>query len=102
MRLWRPSTAKMPPLLQEELGDVLFQVLFHSQLEAEAGRFTFDDVVDGIAKKMIERHPHVFRRGSGFQYAGSPAELGRHQAADEASENGRPRSSKAYPRRCRR
>lgn len=48
------------PLLQEELGDVLFQVLFHSQLEAEAGRFTFDDVVDGIAKKMIERHPHVF------------------------------------------
>ena len=48
------------PLLQEELGDVLFQVLFHSQLEAEAGRFTFDHVVDGIAKKMIERHPHVF------------------------------------------
>ena len=48
------------PLLQEELGDVLFQVLFHSQLEAEAGRFTLDDVVDGIAKKMIERHPHVF------------------------------------------
>ena len=47
-------------LLQEELGDVLFQVLFHCQLEAEQGHFDFDDVVDGIAKKMIERHPHVF------------------------------------------
>ncbi len=47
-------------LLQEELGDVLLQVLFHSQLESEIGHFDFSDVVDGIAKKMIVRHPHVF------------------------------------------
>lgn len=47
-------------LLQEELGDVLLQVLFHTQLEKEAGRFDFSDVVDGIAKKMVLRHPHVF------------------------------------------
>jgi tetrapyrrole methylase family protein/MazG family protein len=47
-------------LLQEELGDVLLQVLFHSQLESEKGSFNFSDVVDGIAKKMIIRHPHVF------------------------------------------
>lgn len=47
-------------LLKEELGDVLLQVVFHSQLESENGGFTFDDVVDGIAKKMIVRHPHVF------------------------------------------
>lgn len=47
-------------LLQEELGDVLFQVLFHCQIEAEQGTFTLDDVIDGIARKMIERHPHVF------------------------------------------
>ncbi|HCC02636.1 MAG TPA: nucleoside triphosphate pyrophosphohydrolase [Ruminococcaceae bacterium] len=47
-------------LLCEELGDVLFQVVFHAALEEEAGRFTFDDVVDGVAKKMIVRHPHVF------------------------------------------
>lgn len=47
-------------LLQEELGDVLLQVLFHSQLEKEKGSFDFSDVVDGIAKKMIVRHPHVF------------------------------------------
>lgn len=49
-----------PVLLQEELGDVLLQVAFHAQIEAEAGRFTMDDVADGICKKMIYRHPHVF------------------------------------------
>jgi tetrapyrrole methylase family protein/MazG family protein len=47
-------------LLQEELGDVLLQVLFHSQLESEKGSFDFSDVVNGIARKMIIRHPHVF------------------------------------------
>ena len=47
-------------LLKEELGDVLLQVLFHSQLEKEQGRFDFSDVVDGIAQKMVIRHPHVF------------------------------------------
>ncbi len=46
--------------MKEELGDVLLQVVFHSQMAAEAGRFTFDDVVDGIAKKLVFRHPHVF------------------------------------------
>ena len=49
-----------PILLQEELGDVLLQVLFHSEIEQEEGRFDFSDVVDGEAKKMVERHPHVF------------------------------------------
>lgn len=47
-------------LLQEELGDVLLQVVFHSRMEEEAGRFSFDDVADGICKKLIERHPHIF------------------------------------------
>lgn len=49
-----------PVLLQEELGDVLLQVVFHAQIEAEAGRFTMDEVADGICKKMVYRHPHVF------------------------------------------
>lgn len=49
-----------PVLLQEELGDVLLQVVFHAQIEAEAGRFTIEEVVDGICKKMVYRHPHVF------------------------------------------
>lgn len=47
-------------LLQEELGDVLFQVVFHARLEQESGGFDFSDVVDGVAKKLVERHPHVF------------------------------------------
>lgn len=47
-------------LLKEELGDVLLQVVFHARMEEEAGRFGFDDVCDGICKKLIVRHPHVF------------------------------------------
>jgi len=47
-------------LLREELGDVLLQVVFHADIESDAGRFTMEDVVDEIAKKMIFRHPHVF------------------------------------------
>lgn len=46
--------------LCEELGDVLFQVIFHSELAEKENMFLFDDVVDGITKKMISRHPHVF------------------------------------------
>jgi tetrapyrrole methylase family protein/MazG family protein len=46
--------------LCEELGDVLLQVVFHAELEREAGGFTMDDVVDGICKKLVYRHPHVF------------------------------------------
>ena len=46
--------------LKEELGDVLLQVVFHASLAQEAGQFTFDDVVDGICKKLVFRHPHVF------------------------------------------
>lgn len=44
----------------EELGDVLLQVVFHAQIEREKGSFDLNDVADGICKKMIERHPHVF------------------------------------------
>ncbi|MDR4468188.1 MAG: hypothetical protein MRJ68_07810 [Nitrospira sp.] len=51
--------------LQEELGDVLPQVLFHSQIAAEAESFTIEDVLDTLATKLIRRHPHVF--GSGDQ-----------------------------------
>ena len=46
--------------MREELGDVLLQVLFHTDIERAAGRFTLDDVCDGVCKKLIERHPHVF------------------------------------------
>lgn len=46
--------------LCEELGDVLLQVMLHSQIASENGQFTIDDVVDGLCQKMIRRHPHVF------------------------------------------
>jgi len=46
--------------LVEELGDVLYQVLFHSDIAAEAGRFTLEDVAANMTAKMIGRHPHVF------------------------------------------
>ena len=46
--------------LKEELGDLLFQVVFHSQMAKEAGAFEISDVVDAINSKMIRRHPHVF------------------------------------------
>ncbi len=46
--------------LCEELGDVLYQVLFHADLEREAGRFTIDEVCDGVCKKLVARHPFLF------------------------------------------
>ncbi|MBR4991977.1 MAG: nucleoside triphosphate pyrophosphohydrolase [Clostridia bacterium] len=47
-------------LMCEELGDVLWQVAFHTRIAEEEGVFTMDDVITGICKKMIERHPYVF------------------------------------------
>ena len=46
--------------LKEELGDLLLQVVFHADIEREAGRFDLDAVADGVCKKLIFRHPHVF------------------------------------------
>jgi ATP diphosphatase len=48
------------PALRQELGDLLFQVVFHSQMAREQGAFAFDDVVAAICDKMERRHPHVF------------------------------------------
>ncbi|MGX9353854.1 nucleoside triphosphate pyrophosphohydrolase [Roseobacteraceae bacterium S113] len=46
--------------LKGELGDLLFQSVFHAQMASEAGLFTFDEVADGMSDKMVARHPHVF------------------------------------------
>ena len=51
--------------LQEELGDVLYQVVFHADIEREAGRFTMDEVIDGICKKLVARHPFLFQPEEG-------------------------------------
>lgn len=55
--------------LKEELGDLLLQVVFHSQIAKERGTFTIDDVVDSIARKLIHRHPHVFGNRSDIKTA---------------------------------
>lgn len=46
--------------LREELGDLIFQIMFHSKIEDEKGHFSIDDVIHDICCKMINRHPHVF------------------------------------------
>ncbi len=50
------------PHLKDELGDLLFQVVFHAELAREAGHFAFDDVAAAIRDKLVRRHPHVFTR----------------------------------------
>ena len=52
--------AKDMAALKDELGDLLFQPIYHAQMAAEAGAFTFDDVIEAVVTKMIRRHPHVF------------------------------------------
>ena len=51
--------------IRDELGDVLFQVVFYAQIASEQALFTFEDVVDGIAEKLLRRHPHVFAETGG-------------------------------------
>lgn len=50
--------------VKDELGDVLFQVIFHAQLGQERGDFDFDAIADAMAEKLLRRHPHVFGQGS--------------------------------------
>lgn len=55
---------KEPVSLREELGDLLFQVLFHAQIASETGEFDITDVIESISEKMVRRHPHVFSDAS--------------------------------------
>ena len=52
----------------EELGDLLFQVIFHSQIKSEEGKFSINDVIKSINRKMIRRNPHVFDNQSNKKY----------------------------------
>lgn len=56
--------------LKEELGDLLFQVVFHARMAQDQGAFAFDDVVIAISDKMVRRHPHVFGDAHDFQRTG--------------------------------
>ncbi len=52
------------PHLKDELGDLLFQVIFYARMGEEAGHFEFDDIVDHLVRKLVRRHPHVFPGGT--------------------------------------
>jgi len=60
--------------LKDELGDLLFQVIFYSQIAREDDKFDFDDVVNGIVAKMLRRHPHIFPQGELDRF-GEPSNL---------------------------
>jgi nucleoside triphosphate diphosphatase len=73
------------PDLKGELGDLLFQTVYHAQMAAEAGLFTFADVVTAISDKMIARHPHVFGNQSRDK---TPEQQTKDWEAQKAQERG--------------
>jgi XTP/dITP diphosphohydrolase len=83
------------PALREEIGDVLFQVLFHARVAAERapadGGFTIDDVADTLAAKLIRRHPHVFgsvEAASAADVNANWEEIKKAERAEKAAETG--------------
>ncbi|WP_421849603.1 nucleoside triphosphate pyrophosphohydrolase [Marinomonas sp.] len=68
--------------LKEELGDLLFQVIFYAQMAEEEQRFTFDDIAAGIVEKMLRRHPHVFPEADITRF-GEPTTLTEEQIAQQ-------------------
>lgn len=73
------------PQLREELGDLLFQVAFHSRLAEEQGAFTLTDVVSGIVDKMVRRHPHVFSDTAVLDAAEQTARWETQKAGEKAA-----------------
>ena len=70
--------------LCEELGDVLLQIVFHAKIESEKNGFTMDDVIDGVSKKMIRRHTHIFSD----DVANTPEEVMRTWENNKKAEKG--------------
>ena len=82
------------PELKDELGDLLLQVVYHSQIAEEAGSFAFGDVADAVTAKMLRRHPHVF--GTPEERAAGPApgfweRIKAEERAAKALERSKPR-----------
>jgi MazG family protein len=86
--------------LRDELGDLLFQVVFHAQMAKEAGLFDFDDVAGTISDKMLRRHPHVFgsdeERAAGAQ-AGSWERIKAEERASKSDDSALAGIAKALP-----
>ncbi len=79
--------------LEEELGDLLFQVYFHATLAAEAGRFTLADVARGVHDKLVSRHPHVF----GDVSADTPEQVASNWEELKLAEKGRTSVTEGIP-----
>jgi nucleoside triphosphate diphosphatase len=85
-----------PAALKDELGDLLFQVVFHARMAEEAGLFDFNDVASAIADKMRRRHPHVFGEAWIADAAAQTLAWEEHKAAERhaaAAESGQPASA---------
>ena len=78
--------------LKGELGDLLFQVVFHARMAEEAGHFDFEQVVKSVAEKMIRRHPHVWGEAQVDSAAAQTAAWEDHKAAERAAD---PKSDQA-------
>lgn len=74
------------PGLQDELGDLLFQVVFHARMAEEIGEFAFAEVVAGINDKMLRRHPHVFGASEQVKAGAQPGSWERIKAAERSGE----------------
>jgi nucleoside triphosphate diphosphatase len=74
--------------LKDELGDLLFQVVFHARMAEEAGHFAFDDVVAAISDKMVRRHPHVFGDAEIASTAAQTEAWEAHKAKERAEKGG--------------
>ena len=79
-----------PAALKDELGDLLFQVVFHARMAEEAGLFAFDDVAAAIVDKMLRRHPHVFGEARIASVAAQNAAWEEHKAAERQARTRRP------------
>ncbi len=79
--------------LKDELGDLLFQVVYHARMAEEQGAFAFPDVVDAITTKMLRRHPHVFGTAEQRAAGAGPGFWERAKDAEKASETSAPETS---------
>jgi MazG family protein len=77
--------------LKDELGDLLFQVVYHARMAEEAGRFDFDDVVAAISDKMVRRHPHVFGSAKIATSADQTEAWEAHKATERSARGARAR-----------
>lgn len=85
------------PNMKEELGDLLLQVVFHSQMADEAGTFTFPDVVESISEKLVRRHPHVFADSTVDTAEGVQKQWDEIKKQEKATQGGRADAAVALP-----